>query len=95
MKRDIPPQLDMTLEGEFVSPPKPPVSTRIMVWAIVIAIITGGLAFAALALWVALIILPVALGAAIIAWAMFRYRMWRAGKSLGGQRNMWSPRRPL
>ena len=91
MKRDTPPQLDMTLEGEFVAPPKPSVSARIMVWAIVIAIIAGGLVLAALALWLALIILPVALGAAIIAWAMFRFRVWRAAKSLGGQRNMWDP----
>lgn len=82
----------MTLEGEFVSPPKPPVSTRIMVWAIVVAIIAGGLSLAALALWVAMIILPVALGAAVIAWIIFRYRMWRAGASFGGQRNVWSAR---
>jgi hypothetical protein len=91
MKRDRPPELDMTLEGEFVSPRKPPVSTRIMIWAIVIALIAGGLSLAALALWLALIILPVALGAAIVAWAMFRYRMWRAQRSLGGQRNLWRP----
>jgi len=91
MKIQRPPELDMTIDGEFVSPPKSPVSTRIMVWAIVIAIIAGGLSLAALALWVALIILPVALGAAVIAWAMFRYRMWRAQRSVGGQRNLWRP----
>lgn len=81
----------MTIEGEFVSPPKAPVSARIMVWAIVVAVIAGGLSLAALALWVALIILPVALGAAVIAWALFRYRMWRGQRSFGGQRNLWRP----
>ena len=81
----------MTIEGEFVSPPKPPLSTRIIFWAIVVAVIAGGLSLAALALWAALIILPVALGAAVIAWMMFRYRMWRAQRSFGGQRDLWRP----
>ncbi len=82
----------MTLNGEFVSPPKAPLSSRIMVWAIIIAVIAGGLTMAALALWVAMIILPIAIAAAVIAWAMFRYRMWRAGQSFGGQRHVWDPR---
>ena len=81
----------MTLEGEFVSPPKPPVTSRILLWAIVIAVIAGGLSLAAFALWLALLILPVALGAAAIAWAMFRYRMWRAQTSFSSQRNVWRP----
>jgi membrane protein implicated in regulation of membrane protease activity len=91
MKKPVPPELDMTLEGEFVTPPTPPISSRIMVWAIIIALITGGLALAALALWVALIILPVALGAAAVAYAMFRYRMWRAQRSVGSQQSLWRP----
>jgi hypothetical protein len=91
MSRSRPPDLDMTTEGEFVSPARPPLSTRIMFWAIIVAVIAGGLSLAALALWVALIILPVALGAAVIAWAMFRYRVWRAQRSFGGQRNLWRP----
>jgi hypothetical protein len=86
-----PPDLDMTVDGEFVSPPRPPLSTRIMFWAVIVALIAGGLSLAALALWVALIILPVALGAAVIAWAMFRYRIWRAQHSFGGQQNLWRP----
>jgi hypothetical protein len=93
MKRNEPPQLDMTLEGEFVAPPTAPVSARIMMWAVVVAIITGGLAVAAIALWLAMMILPVALGAALVAYLLFRYRMWRAG--VGGRRpvNLWTPPR--
>jgi hypothetical protein len=86
-----PPDLDMTVDGEFVSPPRPPLSTRIMFWAVIVALIAGGLSLAALALWVALIILPVAVGAAVVAWVMFRYRMWRAQRSFSGQRNVWRP----
>jgi membrane protein implicated in regulation of membrane protease activity len=91
MNQRPPPELDMTLEGEFVSPPKPPVTSRILLWAIIIAVIAGGVSLAAFALWLALLILPVALGAAAIAWAMFQYRMWRAQKSFGSQRNVWRP----
>jgi hypothetical protein len=89
MKANRPPELDMTVEGEFVSPPRPPVSSRIMLWAIVIAIIAGGLSLAAFALWLALLILPVAFGAAVVAYVVFRYRVWRGQRGVGGQRNVW------
>ena len=75
----------MTIEGEFVSPPTAPISSRILLWAIVVAVLAGALCLAAFALWLALLILPVAAGAAIVAWAMYRYRVWRIQKSLGGQ----------
>jgi hypothetical protein len=91
MNERRPPELDMTINGEFVTPPRPPVGARIMVWAVLIAVIAGGLAIAAFALWFALMILPVALGAALVAWAMFRYRIWRAQRAMGGQRAVWRP----
>lgn len=80
----------MTLEGDFVSPPQTPIASRIMVWAIVIAIITGGFTLAALALWLAMLVLPVAVGAAAIGYLMFRYRMWRA-RQMRGPNAVWSP----
>lgn len=91
MNQRRPPQLDMTIDGEFVSPPKPPVSSRILMGAIVVAILAGALSLAAFALWVALIILPVAFAAAVIAWAMFRFQLWRAQRSMSGQRSVWRP----
>ena len=91
MNERRPPELDMTLEGEFVSPPKAPISSRIMLWAIVIAVMAGALCLAAFALWVALLILPVAFGAAVVAWAMVRYRIWRAQRAVGGQQDLWRP----
>jgi hypothetical protein len=91
MKDRRPPELDMTIEGEFVSPPAAPVASRILMWAVVIAIIAGGLSLAAFALWLALLILPVAIGAAIIAWVMLRYRIWRAQRAMGSQRGVWRP----
>jgi hypothetical protein len=91
MHQRRPPELDMTVDGEFVSPPRPPLSSRILLGAIVVAAVAAALCLAAFALWIALLILPVAVGAAIVAWAMFRYRVWRAQRSAGGQRNLWRP----
>ena len=85
-----PPELEMNIEGEFVSPPTAPISSRILLGAIVVAVLAGALVLAAFALWLALLILPVAVGAGIVAWAMYRYRVWRIQKSLGGRRG---PRR--
>jgi hypothetical protein len=81
----------MTIEGEFVSPPTAPIANRILMWAVVIAIIAGALSLAAFALWLALLILPVALAAAVVAWAMFRYRLWRAQHAVRTQRGVWRP----
>jgi hypothetical protein len=81
----------MTLNGEFVSPPTVPISTRILMWAVVVAVIAGALSVAAFALWIALIILPVAFAAGVVAWAMFRYRVWKAQRSMAGQRSVWRP----
>jgi hypothetical protein len=91
MNQRRPPEVTMTLEGEFVSPPTAPVTSRILMWAIVVAIVAGALSLAAFALWLALVILPVALGAAAVAWAMYQFRVWRAQKSVSRQRGVWRP----
>ena len=91
MNQRRPPELDMTLNGEVVAPPTAPISSRILLWAIIVAIMAGALCVAAFALWLALFILPVALGAAVVAWGMYRYRLWRMQKSVSGQRSVWRP----
>ncbi len=91
MTQRRPPELDMTIEGEFVSPPTAPISSRILLWAIIVAVMAGALSLAAFALWLALFILPIAVGAGVVAWGLYRFRVWRAQKSLGGQRNLWRP----
>jgi hypothetical protein len=92
MSDRVPPELDMLSDGSFrlpPQPPRPPILTRIFIWAAVVAVIAGGLAVAAFALWIALILIPVAVAAAVIAWLAFRFQIWRAGRSVGGQRNVW------
>jgi hypothetical protein len=91
MNQRRPPEIDMTIEGEFVSPPTAPISNRILLWAIIVAVMAGALTLAAFALWLALFLLPLAVGASVVAWGMYRYRLWREQKSLGGQGPLWRP----
>ncbi|HVY15911.1 MAG TPA: hypothetical protein VHB27_11840 [Rhodopila sp.] len=91
MNTHRPPEIDMTPEGEFVDPPRPPILTRVMMWAIVVAVLAGALSIAAFALWLFLLLLPIALGAAAVAYGVFRFQAWRAQQSVGGQRNVWRP----
>ncbi len=71
----------MLPDGSFRRPARPPVMTRIFIWAAVVAAIAGALAFAAFALWIALILVPIALIAGVIAWAALRFQLWRARRT--------------
>ncbi|HLB97738.1 MAG TPA: hypothetical protein VJK90_08750 [Acetobacteraceae bacterium] len=72
----------MRPDGGFREPAKPPLAARIFFWAILVATITGAVVIAALALWVALALIPLAIGAAIVAYLAFRFQLWRSGVSL-------------
>ena len=69
--------IDMNADGSFVDPPAPGLAERILRGALIAAVLAAGLAIAMLALWFALILIPVAIGAALIAWAAWRWRVWR------------------
>jgi hypothetical protein len=76
--------IDMTLEGEFVSPPPPPtppIGTRIMLWAIVGMVLAVTALIVALTFWFVVMILPLVLAATLIAYLAFRYQIWRSGRS--------------
>lgn len=79
----------MRIDGSFRSPQRPSFLTRIFVWGVGIAVIAGGLAVAAFALWLALILVPVALIAGLIAWAAFRFQLWRARNAVQGRQDVW------
>ena len=83
MSDRIPPELDLLPDGSF-RPRQPPIAARIFRWAAIIALVAGGLALAALALWFALILIPVVIVAGLIAWLAFRYQIWRAGRPGAG-----------
>lgn len=76
--------IDMTLEGEFVSPPlppRPPIGARIMLWAIVVMVLAVTALIVAVTFWFVVMILPLVLAAALIAYLAFRYQMWRGGRT--------------
>ncbi len=90
MPQDRQPILDMTPDGGFRSPARPPVSSRILVWAIGIAVVTAAVAFAAFALWIVLTLIPVIVAAAVVIWATLKFRAWQARRSLGrGSQMRW------
>lgn len=72
-----PPEIELLPDGRY-RPRRPPVAARIFAWAVVVAAVAGALAVAALALWFALILIPVVVVAGLIAWLAFRYQLWRA-----------------
>jgi CHASE2 domain-containing sensor protein len=76
-------QIDMTPDGQFRSPEpperKPPSPLSRMILRIVLlvgALATAG-ALAALALWVALTLIPIALGAGALVWGILKFQAWR------------------
>ena len=83
--------IDMTPDGAFRDAPRLPLSTRVLVGAVLVAVVAGAIAVAALALYVALALIPVALGAAAIAYGLYRFRLWRARRSFGGARDVFRP----
>ena len=79
MNARVPPDLELLPDGT-IRPRRTPVAVRIFRWALIIAVIAGMLALAALALWFALLLIPVVIGAAVIAWLAFRYQVWRSAR---------------
>jgi len=88
--------LEMTVEGDFVEPPKEPrlpLGSKLLIWSAGIASIAAAGAVALAALWLLAIMIPIALVAAAIAYGVFRYQMWRNGGSIPGRTIYWSRRR--
>ena len=89
MNNHSPPEIEMRPDGSFVDPPSVPLSTKIFRIALVVAILGAALAGAVLLIGFALFMIPVAIGSAVIAWAAFRYRMWKMGRSVSGGRDIF------
>ena len=86
-----PPVLDMTPEGTFRTLPRPaggpPLSFKLLVGAVLVAVVAGAVSVAALALWVMSMLLPVAILAGAAAWATLRFRRWQAQQ----RRDLYTP----
>ena len=78
MRERVPQTIDMTPGGEFVAPPaRSTWPLRLGISAAVVAVIAGAVTVAALFLWVASVMLPVALVAGAIAYVAFRLQGWQ------------------
>ena len=93
METRRPPTIDMTPDGNFRQPVRPSFSGRLILAAIGIAVVTGAAALAALALWFALALIPIAAVAALVGYLTIRYRMWRNRRDglFRGQRDIARP----
>lgn len=81
-----PVQLDMNADGSFrqasaAFAPPGPLSGAILRWALIVAGVATLAGFAFLALWAAIVMIPIAIGAAALAYAVLRYRIWKASGS--------------
>jgi hypothetical protein len=76
-RRNRPEDFDMTPDGRFIEPPAAPWAARVFRYAVLAAVIAGCLALAGLVLWFALLLIPIAFAAALVAWAAFRWRLWK------------------
>ena len=74
----IPPTLDMLPDGRFRSAPRGvPLSTKLLVGAVFVAVLAGAAAIAMLALWLLTMLIPVVLIAGLIAYAAYQVQRWR------------------
>ncbi len=84
MRERVPQTIDMTPAGEFVQTGARPSllpnnwPLRIGIAAAIIATLAGAVTLAALFLWIASLLLPVAFIAGIVAYGAFRYQRWRS-----------------
>ncbi len=67
-----------------------PLTMRIGAIAVIVAVAAALAVLAAVFLWLATILIPVALVAGLVAYAAFRLQGWRV-KSRGGRRAGWVP----
>ena len=89
MRDREPPELEMTLDGQFTRRSDAiGLPAKIAIVAIVVAIVAGGIAIAALALWIALMLIPIAAAAGLVGWGAMRFQLWRARRSLGRERDL-------
>jgi hypothetical protein len=84
MENRRPPIIDMTPDGRFAAPPasfQPAWPIKLGAIAVIVAVTTGFLALAALFLWIALWLIPIALIAGGVAYVALRFQMWRLGRA--------------
>ncbi len=75
----FPPMIEMSVDGRFIDPRRLSWPVRIAGIALTVAVVAGALGVAALALWIATMLIPLAVLAACVAWVAYRFQAWRQG----------------
>jgi len=95
MTRRPPPIIEMRLDGSFPPPRGAALPIKIAGAALIAAVLTGALALVALiawiVLWAVMILVPLALLSGVVAWAAYRFQVWKSSGSLGGPRDLFRP----
>jgi hypothetical protein len=87
----IPPHIDMTVDGRFISTRRPNWPARIAGAAILVAVVAAALAVASLAIWLLAMLLPIAIVAAAVAWLAYKFQAWRGSGITRDQRHIYRP----
>jgi hypothetical protein len=90
-RRPVAIEIDMTPDGRFADTPgvnPAPVASRLFRAAVVIGVLSLVAALVALTLWVALALIPIAIGVGVVAYLAMRFQVWRRG-NLGRGGNPW------
>ena len=83
MVNRLPPQIDVLPDGSYREIPVrgPSLVTQVGRYALVVAVLAGVVALASLAFWLAISLIPIAIGAGLVAWAAFRFRVWQMSRN--------------
>ena len=79
-----PPTLDMLPDGRF-RPVRQgvPLSTKLMLGGVIVAVLAGAATIAVLALWLVTLLIPVVFVATLSAYVSFRVQRWRLRSRTG------------
>jgi hypothetical protein len=84
MQDHPPPTLDMTPDGDFrAAPARLGWRMRVFLVAFGVSLVTGLIAVVVLSLYLALLLIPVAIGLTAFAYVAQKWRAWRAGSVRG------------
>ncbi len=94
MDRRFPKTIDMTPEGEFRSPMATPAISwpaRVGLVALGVSLVTGLVASLALLAYLALLLLPIAIGAGLVAYLALRLQFRRGRRASSEKRFVFRP----
>ena len=78
-----PPVIEMSVDGRFIDPRRIRWPMRIAGIALMVAVVAGAIGIAALALWIATLLIPLAVFAGCVAWIAYKFQSWRQSPAAG------------